>query len=57
MEKASEHHVPLHFNFMDCKAATDNIWRDALWKMLRSIEVDPTQDGNTDFFTQQFTSR
>ena len=49
MEKASEHRVPLHFNSMDFKAATETIWSDALRKMVRSIEVDPTQDSNTYF--------
>ena len=37
MGKANE----LHFNFVDFKAAFDTIWRGALWKVLRSIGVDP----------------
>ena len=39
IEKAREHKVPLHFNFVDFKAAFDTVWRDALWKMLRTIGV------------------
>ena len=30
IEKAKEHHVPLHFNFVDFKAAFDAVWRKAL---------------------------
>ena len=41
IEKAKEHNVPLHFNFVDFKSAFDTIWRKALWKMLRSIGVTP----------------
>ena len=41
MEKAKEHQVPLHFNFIDFKAAFDTIWRKALWKMLLAIGVNP----------------
>ena len=41
IEKAKEHQVPLHFNFIDFKAAFDTIWRKALWKMLLAIGVDP----------------
>ena len=41
MEKANEHQVPLHLNFMDFKAAFDTIWRGALWKMLRYTGEDP----------------
>ena len=33
--------MPLHFNFIDFKAAFDTIWRKALWKMLLAIGVDP----------------
>ena len=40
-EKAKNHQVPLHFNCVDFKAAFGTIWRVALWKMLRSIGVDP----------------
>ena len=32
MEKANKHQVPLHFNFVDFKAAFDTIWRGALWR-------------------------
>ena len=32
---------PVHFNVVVFKAAFDIIWRGALWKMLRSIGVDP----------------
>jgi hypothetical protein len=39
IEKAREHKIPLHFNFVDFKAAFDTIWRVALWKMLRIIGV------------------
>ena len=41
MEKANECQVPLYFNSVDFKAAFDTIWRGALWKMLRSVGVDP----------------
>jgi len=34
IEKAKEHKVPLHFHFIDFKAAFDTIWREALWKMM-----------------------
>ena len=30
IEKAQEHRVPLHFNFVDSKAAFDTIWRKPL---------------------------
>ncbi|PIK47844.1 hypothetical protein BSL78_15289 [Apostichopus japonicus] len=40
-EKAKERKIPLHWNFVDFKAAFDTIWREALWKCLRSIGVDP----------------
>ena len=40
MEKAREHKIPLHFNFIDFKSAFDTIWRIALWKMLRAIGVN-----------------
>ena len=33
--------MPLHFNAIDFKAAFDTIWREALWKMLLAIGVDP----------------
>ena len=42
IENANEHKVPLHFNFIDFKAAFDTIWRKALWKMMLAIGVDPT---------------
>ena len=41
MKKAKEHQAPLHLNFVEFKAVFDNIWRGALWKMLRSFGVDP----------------
>ena len=40
LEKAKERRVPVHWNFVDFKAAFDTIWREALWKCLRSIGVD-----------------
>lgn len=39
IEKAKEHQVPLHFHFIDFKAAFDTIWREALWKMLIQIGI------------------
>lgn len=41
MEKANEHRVPLHLNFVDFKAAFDTVWRKALWRMMVAIGVDP----------------
>ena len=41
IEKAKEHQVQLHFNFVDFKAAFDTIWRKALWKMMIAIGIDP----------------
>ena len=38
-EKAKERNIPLHFHFIDFKAAFDTVWRKALWKMLRSIGI------------------
>ena len=32
IEKAQEHRVPLHFNFVDFKAAFDTVWRKACGK-------------------------
>ena len=40
IEKAKEHNVKIHFNFIDFKAAFDTIWRKALWKMMRSIGIN-----------------
>ena len=40
IEKAKERRIKLHWNFVDFKAAFDTIWREALWKCLRSIGVD-----------------
>ena len=40
IEKARERRIPIHWNFVDFKAAFDTIWREALWKCLRSIGVD-----------------
>jgi len=39
IEKAKEHKVPLHFNFIDFKAAFDTIWREALWKIMLQIGI------------------
>ena len=39
IEKAREHKVPLHFNFIDFRAAFDTVWRKALWKMMRKIGI------------------
>ena len=41
IEKAKEKNIPLHFNFIDFKSAFDTIWRNALWKMLLKIGVNP----------------
>ena len=41
LEKAKEHNLNIHLNLIDFKAAFDTIWRKALWKMMRSIGVDP----------------
>ena len=40
LEKAKERHIPIHWNFVDFKAAFDTVWRDALWKCLLSIGVE-----------------
>lgn len=40
MEKAKEHDVPLHINFVDFKSAFDTVWREALWKMLGEAQID-----------------
>ena len=37
----NEHRVPLHFNCLDFKVTSDVIWIGTLWKILRSIGVDP----------------
>ena len=37
IEKAKEYKIPLHFHFIDFKAAFNTIWREALWKMLFKI--------------------
>ncbi len=39
IEKAKEHNVHVHFNFVDFKSAFDTIWREALWKMLSTIGI------------------
>ena len=39
MEKARERNIDMHYNFIDFKAAFDTIWREALWKMLKSIGI------------------
>ena len=41
MEKAKERNIPLHLNFIDFKSAFDTVWRNALWKMLLKIGVQP----------------
>ena len=41
LEKAKEHNVNIHLNFIDFKSAFDTIWRIALWKMMKSIGIDP----------------
>ena len=41
IEKAQEHRVPLHLNFLDFKAAYDTVWRKALWQMMIAIGIDP----------------
>ena len=40
IEKAREHQVPLHFNFIDFKSAFDTVWRKAVWRMMIVIGVD-----------------
>ena len=40
MEKTKERKIPLQFNFIDFKLVFDTIWRNALWKMLRTIGVN-----------------
>ena len=40
IEKAREHQVPFHFNFIDFKSAFDTVWRKALWRMMIAIGVD-----------------
>ena len=39
MQKTRERGVKLHFHFIDFKSAFDTVWRQAMWKMLRSIGV------------------
>ena len=39
IEKAKEHNVSLHFNFIDFKAAFDMIWREALWKIMLHVGI------------------
>ena len=39
-EKSKERRTPIHWNFVDFKAAFDTIWREALWKCLRSTGAD-----------------
>ena len=40
MQKSRERKVSLHFHFIDFKAAFDTVWRSALWKMMRAINID-----------------
>ena len=39
IEKAREHNVNLHLNFIDFKAAFDTIWREALWEILEHVGI------------------
>ncbi len=39
IEKAKEHNVSLHFNFIVFKSAFDTIWREALWKIMLHIGI------------------
>ena len=39
IEKAKEHQIPLHFHFINFKAAFDTFCREALWKMLLKIGI------------------
>ena len=41
IEKAKEKKIPIHFHFIDFKAAFDTVWRKALWKMLEVVRVNP----------------
>ena len=36
IEKATERRIPIHWNFVDFKAAFDTIWREALWKLAQT---------------------
>ena len=38
-KKAKKHNAAVDFNFIEFKAAFDNLKREALWKMLRDIGV------------------
>ena len=40
MQKAKERNVNTHFHFIDFKAAFVTVWRNALWKMMRAINID-----------------
>ncbi|KAK3888678.1 hypothetical protein Pcinc_007291 [Petrolisthes cinctipes] len=40
LEKAREHNVPIHFNFIDFKSAFDTVLREALWIFLSSVGVN-----------------
>ena len=42
IEKAKEHQVSLHFNFINFKATFDTMGRKALHKMLIAICIDPS---------------
>ena len=39
IEKAREHNVNLHFNFLYFKAAFDTMWREAVWKILAHVGI------------------
>ena len=41
IEKAKEKRFPLHFHFIDFKAAFDTVWRHALWKMMNCTGINP----------------
>ena len=40
IEKAREKNIPIHFHFIDFKAAFETIWRNALLKMLNVIGIE-----------------
>ena len=40
LEKAREHNVPVHYNFIDFRAAFDTVWREALWRFLSSVGIN-----------------
>ena len=40
MQKAKKRGIKCHYNFLDFKSAFDTIWRKALWKMMRSVDIN-----------------